>query len=171
MRLNKVVVAAAIMASWTGLGYAADTMEKTNKLVSQIHQANETEVELGELAVQMAQSPSIKNFGQQMVSAHSESDKKLLSLVNSEHLTIDPLPVEKSNSPGAKLMKKTGADFDKEYIDMMVNGHNKLIGELKSAQSWLPEGAVKNMVQELIPTVDHHLMMAKQIDIDRKKTK
>ena len=147
------------------------TPQKTNELVSHIHHANETEVDLGQLAKQKTQNPAVQEYAQQMMAAHQEADQKLLKIVASQNLKVETKAAEKSAEKREKLVKATGTDFDKAYIDCMVEEHEKLLSKLKSAQSWLPEGEVRGFTRELLPTVDHHIMMAKQLQTDLKAVK
>ena len=56
-----------------------------------------------------------------------------------------------------KLSKKSGADFDKAYVDMMVEDHKKDIAALKKQQEDVSDNDIKNFATTTLPTLQKHL--------------
>jgi len=56
-----------------------------------------------------------------------------------------------------KLSKKSGADFDKAYVDMMVEDHKKDIAAFKKAAGSVSDNDIKNFATTTLPTLQKHL--------------
>jgi putative membrane protein len=143
-------------------GYAAGPQE-TKQLLGKIHHANTTEIELGQVAQQKAQSEQVKDFAQQMISAHRDADQKVQKAAASQNIPLQKPEAAKTDKKREKLSQATGAEFDKEYIALMVEKHDDLLKELEKSQNWLPQGEVRTLSLELAATVRQHLEHARQI--------
>ena len=51
--------------------------------------------------------------------------------------------------------KMTGKDFDKHYMDMMVNDHGKTIELFKTASND-PDTAISNFAKKTLPVIEGH---------------
>jgi putative membrane protein len=111
------------------------------------------EVKLGELAQQNASSPRVKAFGQMMVQDHSDS----VGEDHSKHIQ--------------DLSKKTGKDFDKAYIDMMVDDHNEDVDMFDKASKDLKDADLKGFAAKTLPVLRTHLDSAKAVQESLRKNK
>ncbi len=83
--------------------------------------ANMAEIQLGQLAATNAQDPQVKQFAQMMVSEHTQALDQLRSAAGSSTL---PSSLDKKHQKlHDKLSKLQGAEFDRAYIDAMVDAH------------------------------------------------
>lgn len=55
-----------------------------------------------------------------------------------------------------RLLSLTGAEFDREYMAMMVKGHNKLIGKLTESKEHINDEDVRGYVVTLLPALEKH---------------
>ena len=100
--------------------------------VKDIATANIAEVELGRMALDKAVNPDVKKFAQMMVDDHTKANEDLTTLATQDNIAIPSGLDDKHNDLRDKLAKKTGADFDKDYIDAMVDGHKDVMDKLES---------------------------------------
>jgi putative membrane protein len=94
--------------------------------------ANMAEIELGRMATERAASPEVKKFGQTMVDDHTKAGNDLKAVASRNNI---PMPTELDNKHidlRDKLQKLNGADFDKEYMKAMVDGHDNVVDKLGS---------------------------------------
>jgi putative membrane protein len=83
--------------------------------------ASMAEIQLGQLAVQNAQNPQVKQFAQTMVDEHTKALAALRSAAGSAQL---PTSIDKKHQKvHDKLSKLQGAEFDREYMEAMVDAH------------------------------------------------
>lgn len=83
------------------------------------------EVQLGQLAVERAQSPDVKEFAQMMVRDHTKSNKELSAAVTTQDVKIAPVMDQKHQQLIERLRTLRGAEFDREYMKAMVEGHTE----------------------------------------------
>ena len=100
--------------------------------VKDIASASIAEVELGRMALDKAANPAVKKFAQMMVDDHTKANEELTTLASQNNIPVPSAPDDKHNDLRDKLAQKTGADFDKDYMDAMVDGHQDVIDKLES---------------------------------------
>ena len=100
--------------------------------VKDVATASIAEVELGRMALDRAVNPDVKKFGQMMVDDHTKANESLTTLASQHNIPVPSAMDDKHNDLREKLTKKTGADFDKDYIDAMVDGHKDVLDKLGS---------------------------------------
>ncbi len=121
------------------------------------------EVQLGQMAAQKAASQRVKDFGQMMVDDHSKANDQLKALASQHNVQ---LPTALDNDHQKKvdnLTKKSGADFDKAYMSMMVDDHKKDIGEFQDAAKNTDDQALSNFATTTLPVLQKHLDSAQAI--------
>ena len=130
----------------------------------QVAGANTAEIEHGRLAAQNAESADVKQFAQRMVDDHSKALDELKGLASQKQVTLPTELEGKHKAMHDKLMKLKGAAFDKAYMGHMVTSHQGAVAlfqrESKSGQD--PEA--KAWAAKVLPTVQEHLKMAREIN-------
>lgn len=121
------------------------------------------EVELGQLAQQKAQSEEVKQFAQRMVTDHSQANSELMSLSDKMSLSLPTALDDKTQKDSDKLAKLNGAKFDKEYMKMMVDDHQKDVDEFQKLSQNAINSDVKGFASKTLPTLQQHLELAKSI--------
>ena len=124
------------------------------------------EVELGNLAQQKSQNPSVKDFGAMMVKDHSAANDKLKSVAASKNVTLPTNPSVGQMATKTKLEVLSGDTFDKSYIKGMIKDHQEDIAEFnKEAQSGRDPDA-KAYARTTLPTLQAHLKKIQSIAAD-----
>jgi len=120
------------------------------------------EVQLGSLAQTHSADKDIKAFGAMMVRDHSDHGIRLKAVADSLHVTL-PVTISASQQKMiADLQKRSGKDFDKAYISMMVSDHKEDIDEFeKRAKKGLPE--VSAFANSSLPMLHKHLESAQNL--------
>lgn len=147
----------------------ADVNATEKRFFEDVTIANMAEVELGRLAAQKATNPEVKKFGEMMVEGHTKGLETLRTLGAPHNL---PMPTElddKHRDLREKLSKLSGREFDREYIQAMVDGHEDMEGKLSPrTNERAGENTFENKINQwaatTLPTVQQHLEKAKQID-------
>jgi putative membrane protein len=127
------------------------------------------EVEMGRLAQEKGQSQRVKDFGALLVKDHSKANDDLKSLAAAKNITL-PDSVGSDKSDHIRDMgKMTGKDFDKHFIDMMVDDHQKDVDKFEKASTDLTDPDLKTFAGNTLPTLKAHLDTAKAIQEAWKK--
>ena len=122
------------------------------------------EVQLGNYAQQNAANQRVKDFGGMMVRDHSQANDELKSIVSNKSVTLSTAVMGDEKGHMDKLMKKTGKDFDKAYMEMMVEDHKKDISEFEKAEKNVMDADVKAWVSKTLPVLRTHLDSAQAIN-------
>ena len=122
-----------------------------------IANAGMTEVELSKVAQTKATNPRLKSFADMMVTDHTKANDQLKQLAAAKNIV---LPANLSDASQKKLdnlnKKDAGKDFDKAYMDDMLDGHKNAVDKLTKGTKNLQDADLKNFATQVLPTVQMH---------------
>jgi len=121
------------------------------------------EVELGRIAAQQGASDAVKQFGQRMVTDHSQANTELMTLASSKGITLPTAMDDKHQKAVTKLSAMSGADFDRAYARMMLNDHTKDVNEFERHSTKGTDPDLKAFAGKTLPTLQEHLQMARAL--------
>lgn len=140
----------------------------SNDFMMKAAQGGMAEVELGKLAASKAQSADVKSFGQKMVTDHSKANDELKAVAAKKSVTLPTDVNAEQKAEMDKLSKLSGAEFDKEYVKMMVEDHEKDVADFEKESSSGADADVKAFATKTLPTLKSHLEMIKGIQAKMK---
>jgi putative membrane protein len=156
-----LAAAALAGALMTSASWAATATEST--FLKEAIQGSIAEVKLGQLAQQNGGSDKVRQFVSQLVTDHSASKDQADALAKSLGASVPDQPSASAQKEYKRLQSLTGAQFDKEFAKHEVMDHEKDIREFeKAAKSG--NGQVAQFAQATLPTLRHHLEMAKNLE-------
>lgn len=118
---------------------------------------NLAEIEMGKLAVKNGKSKQVKNFGLMMVKDHGKANAKLMSMAALKKLTLPTQPDADEQKVMAELAKKSGVEFDKAYISMMINDHKNDVNDYTMASTKTQDPDIKAYAKKTLPVLQKHL--------------
>jgi len=121
------------------------------------------EVELGKLAQTKATNQQVKAFAQQMVTDHTKANNELIDVAKLKNITLPSAPGADEQKVLADLTKKSGKDFDKAYVNAMVDDHKKDVKAFDDATKSVKDTDVKAFAVKTLPTLKMHLDMINKI--------
>lgn len=121
------------------------------------------EVQLGTLALTKASSPEVKQFAQMMVDEHSKANNELKSLAQQKNITLPTVMGDETKRKYDNLSEKSGAEFDKEYMDLMVKDHKEDIEEFEEQAEESKDAEIKAWASSKVATLREHLREAERI--------
>jgi putative membrane protein len=141
------------------------------EFVTKAAQGNSAEVELGKIVAAKSKDPNVKQFAQMMVKDHTTALNELQELAQAKNLNFnDDLP-DDAKSLQQKLSGDTGKQLDKDYMDGMVEDHQKDVQEFTDKSQNAKDPEVKQWASKTLPTLQKHLEKAQQIDTKLNKGK
>jgi putative membrane protein len=141
------------------------------EFVTKAAQGNSAEVELGKIVAAKSKDPNVKQFAQMMVRDHTTALNELQELAQTKNLNFnDDLP-DDAKSLQQKLSSDTGKQLDKDYMDGMVEDHQKDVQEFTDKSQNAKDPDVKQWASKTLPTLQKHLEKAQQIDAKLNKGK
>lgn len=143
--------------------HASTLADQDKKFVDASAKGGMMEVMLGNLAETNASHEKVKAFGKMMVNDHSKVNDALKSwAMNVNYMLPTALDADQQKKVDDLKMKK-GSDFDKAYIDLMVNDHEGDIAAFKKQASSGTDATVKSFASTTLPTLEQHLMKVQEI--------
>jgi putative membrane protein len=142
---------------------AAPVNDKVADFAVKVANAGMTEVELGKIAEQKGSKP-VKDYGSMMVKDHTKAGDELKRLAAEKNITLPAAVSDETRKHIDDLSKKSGKDFDKDYMDMMVKDHNDVIDGFEDIAKNSKDSAFKNFAVKTLPTLYKHLGAAKAIE-------
>lgn len=121
------------------------------------------EVQLGDLAQKISQNKAIQDYGKMLVDDHSSLNNDLKDLAGKKNITLPTTVKSDQQNKIDKLSKKTGTDFDKDFISMAVNDHEKDIDKFKKAGEKITDSDFKDFIVKALPKLQKHLDQAKDL--------
>jgi putative membrane protein len=170
LALNLVLLAPAAAQTKGSAGASAESMSPADKsFVEEAAAGGLAEVELGQLAREKAQSEEVKKFGQHMIDDHSKANGELKALAAKKGMTVPAELAPKHKALKEKLMKLSGADFDKQYMREMVKDHEKDVAAFQKESTGGKDPDLTTWAKQTLPTLQGHLTMARDTEAKVKK--
>lgn len=115
------------------------------------------EVELGRTASTAAVSAKVKTFGKMMVTDHTKANTELKAIAAKKNVTLPTAPTGMHQTHISEITAKNGADFDKAYVDMMVNDHKEDVSKFEDEAKNGKDPDVKAFASKTLPVLQKHL--------------
>jgi putative membrane protein len=130
------------------------------------------EVELGKVAAEKGSHQRVKEFGKRMQADHSKANAQLKKIASSKGVELPTEPSGEHKSTMDKLTKLSGAEFDREYMEAMVDDHKEDIEKFQIQADKGKDPELKKFASETLPILKKHLELAqsteKQIKTESK---
>jgi putative membrane protein len=156
----------------TTVGSNGSLRTEDANFVREAMQLGMTEVRMGELAQQKAQSSSVRQFGQMLVSDHQKSNDELQQLAQQKQISTATSSSLSSREQGTidKLSSAEGRDFDRAFERDAVKSHEKAIKLFKREADRGQDSDLRAFAQKNLPSLEQHLQEAKELKKDRSST-
>ena len=98
-----------------------------------------------------------------MVDEHTKANNELKSIAQQKNITLPTVMSNENQRKYDKLNEKTGAEFDKEYMDLMVKEHKDDIDDFEDQAQENENSELKSWASTKLPTLKQHLQEAERI--------
>ncbi len=133
------------------------------EFLEQAVQSNLTEVNLGQLALQRATNPAVKNYAQMMVNEHTAAHTDLKNRATAQKWTIRDVLNDENETKRNNLNNLTGAEFDRAFMRSQVADHQVTAGKFATQIDQGTNAELKGYAQQYKPGIDKHLVEAQTI--------
>lgn len=128
----------------------------TDANITSVTQAYNTgEVRIAQLAVNRSTNQAVRNFAQMMANDHNKANAQLSAIMSSQNIQASPINMteeikREEQRTMASLQNRSGADFDRAYLDAEIEHHRWLINQLDTN---LIPGASDSMLRDHLSAV------------------
>lgn len=150
---------------------SADDETKAPTFTAKAAASDQFEIQASKLALQRSSNPEVKRFARMMIDAHTKTTAQLKQAADDAGVAI-PTPVVLPSDMQGKLNdleKVSLADFDKTYLDDVVDAHQSALNVMQRYAQDGDQAQIKSLAAEVAPKVQQHLTMAKSIKDDLAK--
>lgn len=142
------------------------------QILAHQHHVNLMEIDMGKLA-QTKGTAAVKKYGEMLVKDHQQADKDALAFAKKHGTAM--IPKEKPATDAEKQEDKDmmdqaahlktlkGADFDKDFLTMMVAGHEKELAKIDVAMGQTTDSDLKDMLSNVKPVLQRHADQARDL--------
>ena len=162
--MRSLIPALALAAFVAAPAYAQDKMSNDDQAaMKQLASANLAEIQSGKMAASKAQNPEVKSFAQKMVDDHSKMLEELKSLAKTKGVALPQDAAVKDMAQMKLMERKSGADFDREYVEHMVKDHEKDLKDVQDIAAKAKDPQFKSAVQQANAKIKEHLQLAQRV--------
>ena len=165
MKLSQLLVATAVALS---IPYAAaqdksKLAEKDRNMFVNMLQEDLAEVEASKVAAQKATNPEVKKFAQHMVDQHGKMVEEGKQLAQKKGLEAPKATDKKAQEELKALQAKSGAEFDRDYIRLMLDAHHDATGRAERIAKEGQDPDLKAHAAKGAPLIKEHLAQARKL--------
>ncbi|MEH2293964.1 DUF4142 domain-containing protein [Nostoc sp.] len=121
------------------------------------------EVQLGQLASQRGATSAVKAYGQRMVQDHTQVNNQLKQLATQKGVTLPTSIGSKNQQVKQRLSKLSGTNFDRQYLNQMLQDHEKDVAAFQSQAQQGQDPDVKAFAAQALPILQEHLEKVRSI--------
>ena len=148
-------------------GNAAATRDADadREFVEEMIADSNAEVELGRLVRDKSKNRQVREFAAMMIEDHRKAGMELKQAASTADITTTPSAgaAEDHNELEERLSKLSGAEFDREYIQAMIDDHQEAVDAAQEKADGAANAQVKQWAANTLPTLRKHLDQAKRI--------
>jgi putative membrane protein len=137
-----------------------------SKFLREAAEGGMMEVQAARMAQEKATSENVKAFAKQLEQDHSKANEELKQLAAEKKVDLPADLGEKHQKHISKLEKLSGAEFDREYMKLMVDDHKKDVKSFKKQADRAMDSDVKTFAADKVPVLEQHLSQAQQLNAE-----
>jgi putative membrane protein len=179
--MRALVLAVLISFATAAMSFAADTSSSDRPMGSvpvlggmlksdpeqfaqKAHDDSTAEVTLARLALKNSENAEVKDFANLMIKDHSAANEELTKIIGAENIRLSDKPDDKAKGLAEKLASLKGRDFDRAYMDGMVDDHEDAVDLFEDYSKDGDNARLKQFATKTLPTLQVHLNKAKALD-------
>ena len=160
----------------TGTAGTAKTNAKLEgadlQVVAHLNHVNQMEIDMGKMA-QRQGTAKVKTYGAMLIKDHTAAMKDLKAMAKKKG--VAKIPADKPTSETmqkehqdmmdamARMKKLKGAEFDREFLTMMIADHDKEVSRVDAAMSTATDPELKTFLSSVRPTLQRHADQAREL--------
>jgi putative membrane protein len=156
--------AALVFSMGLGTATAAGMTKSEMQFLRNAAGGGKAEVTLGELGLQRAQSPEVRQFAQRMVDDHSKANQQLMDLAKQKDIKLSSAMPKDAKQIERRLSGLSGAAFDREYMKDMVKDHEKDVAKFQQEAKNGKDPEVQQFAAQTLPILEDHLKQAREVN-------
>ena len=126
-------------------------------------EADLTAIEMARLALQKSTNKDVRDYANMIQSDHTSALEDLTDLMRDKNVS-QPKSVPPDVKKDIVVMNGlSGPEFDREFINQMVAGHQKMIEMFQDRAAIVQDKDVKKYAEDVLPKLEMHLEKAQRL--------
>jgi putative membrane protein len=126
-------------------------------------QADMSEIDIARFALQKSQDSDVKDYANMIQSDHMSALEDLTDLMKDNGVSLPRTLNAETKMDIEKLTELSGADFDREFVNMMVADHQKVIEMFRDEADIAENPEVVKYAEDMLPKLEMHLEKAQRL--------
>jgi putative membrane protein len=134
------------------------------KFIEEAANSGMFEVQVSQLAASKATDANVKSFASMLVDQHTAANNELVKIANARGVELPAAPKRALRRDTEKLGKKSGAEFDRDFVrEVGIKAHEKDIKLFEKASKDVKDAELKGFVDKTLPVLREHLAAAEKL--------
>jgi len=148
--------------------FDSTNIEGDTKFAVNLADGSMLEVEASKLAHTNASADNVKEYANMMITDHSAANTELKDMAAKKNISLPMALSEAKQKKYNELVAKKGADFDKAYVNCMVDEHKDALDALQKESQKGNDADLRSWAAGKLSAIQHHYDVIKSIK-DAKK--
>src|SRR5262252_333260 len=118
---------------------------------------------MGRVVVAKTTNADVKDYAKMVVNDHSKALNDLVDLMKEAGMNQPGGLPEVKHEAQDRLSELSGPAFDREYINLMVQDHQKAISKFQQEETTAQDESLRNYVKQVLPMLQKHLEKAQEL--------
>jgi putative membrane protein len=133
------------------------------EFILQAEDSNIQERVLGRMAEEKSQNGGVRKYGKMVAVDHNNALQKLVVIMEKNGIAEPGTLPEERKDAVDKLQGLSGEAFDREFVNLMVQDHQKSINAFREEVETAQNADVRNYAKNMLPTLERHLKDAQDL--------
>ena len=134
------------------------------EFITKVDEGGHNEMGLSKVVLMKNPSPTAKAYADKMIADHTKAGAELAPIAKAHGVKLKGMMDAEHQTIREAMLKMSGPDLEKKYMDQMVADHDKTVVLFQSEITNGKEADVKGFATRTLPTIQQHDSMAKADD-------
>ena len=126
-------------------------------------QGHMSEIFMARVATLKSDNNDVKDYANMIEKDHNAALKDIVQLMKEKRVSRPPAVDDQTKQHISTLNDLKGPEFDREFVNMMVSGHEQAIEMYQSELSTVQNPDLKDYIEGLMPKLEMHLEKGQQL--------
>jgi putative membrane protein len=144
-------------------GRSAAVSAADQDFMNKAAEANLTEIDIARVALQKSDNSDVRDYANMIQSDHTAALEDVTDLMKEKGLPAPKTLAADTRRDVDRMSGLSGAEFDREFVNMMVADHQKTLELFRDALANAQDPSVKKYAEDLTPKLEMHLDKAQRL--------
>jgi putative membrane protein len=137
--------------------------EADRKFITEAEEDNIKDRTLARVVIEKSTNSDVKDYAQMLVDDHTKALRNLVDLMENAGMKQPSGLTEAKNEADTRLRGLSGAALDREYINLMVQDHEKAVAKFQKEETSAKSQSVRDYAKQVLPVLEKHLKKAREL--------